>query len=210
MTIEFECGDDDIRELNRFFVQTPAGKKEMLRNYVRHAIAIFFVAMGALGVLSVATGGYFPIAFLFMSLIGAAVSFLLNLALRKRNQDNYTKALIKRGNYASILGKHTMTLTPEGIEGTHAKGRYCTYWSGISTVHETKNHIYLQISPVHFVLVPKRAFASPTHGAEFLRAIEQYRQQATGEPIPQTTKGAWWTQGQSMVEDPQSNRLGRN
>jgi hypothetical protein len=206
MTVDFECTERDIRELNHFFITTPTGKREMLRIYFRQAISLYFAALGFATILQyIKTGGFHSGVFM-LSLFATVLGFIANLLLRNYNQNIFTKNAIKRGVYIFNLGRITVSISPEGVSHQGHYGSTVFFWSCISVVHETERHFYLQASPVHFVLVPKRAFTDATHGAEFLRHIEQYRQQATGEPIPQTTRGAWWTQGSAVTEEPQENR----
>jgi hypothetical protein len=206
MTIEFDCTEQDIRELNRFFVKTPAGRKEMLRNYALQSLLIYSILFTFLCILC-----YFsrvlihPIIFR-LAFFGAITLFIANIILRNQNQDKYTTVLIKRGNYSFIIGKSKIVLKPEGIEITTEHGVSLSYYNKITAIHETENHIYLQLSPVMFHLIPKAAFVSAEQGKAFLRQIEQYRTASTDIPVAQTTRGAWWTQGSSVTGETQANQ----
>ncbi|MGC4046180.1 MAG: YcxB family protein [Armatimonas sp.] len=108
------------------------------------------------------------------------------------------------------LGHLEYSVTPEGMVSVSRFGRSLLLWSGIESVVEAKEFFAFHFSAAHAFFIPKHAFSSAEQGAEFLRLVEQYRREATGEPIPQTTKGAWWTQGESVLETPQTNQAGRN
>jgi hypothetical protein len=163
MTVEFDCTEQDIRELNRFFVKTPAGRKEMLRSYALQSLLMFSALFAFFSILCYLSGVLLHPRIFQIAFLGAITGFVANIIFRNQNQDKYTMALIKRGNYSFILGKNTITLKPEGIETSTEHGVSLSYWNTITAIHETENHIYLRdCVETHFVSFPSAVLMALT------------------------------------------------
>lgn len=199
MTVRFEGTREDIV---RYFL------------YLNDRIAInrFFVIASYFVIALVGFIAFSKLLSLFQFFHPAGlVSLLVDLGViyglfnfRKLN----AHLAMKAGAGKTLTGHMEYSVTPEGMVALSRYSRSLLFWNGIESIVETRDLFAFHYSAAQAFFIPKRAFASAAQGAEFLRLIEQYRQQATGEPIPQTTKGAWWTQGEAVVEEPLSNRRG--
>jgi hypothetical protein len=194
MTISFESTEEDAaKALSYINLQSPNFVKNArgLRwsGYLLLFISIVMLLINFFGFSFLTT-----VMGLFYILIGWS---FIN---QKKLIHNKCKALVKSGAAATLIGPQEFSLTPQGIkhQSNFFEGTY--FWSNIKEVIVTEEHIAFHFSTMQAFLIPKRAFSSPEQGAEFMRLIEHYRHQSTGVPIPQITRGAWWTQGQSVTE----------
>jgi hypothetical protein len=196
MTVSFEGTEEDAIEavsyLNYNLPQFRSQKRAL-----RFLAAILLVLAALMALLLLVK---FSVFNLIMCVYCLAVGIAIPYS-QKRGMRSLFRKMVKSGAAATLLGPQSYTPTPEGLATTSRFGRAVLYWSGIDKVVELETAVALHFSSAQAILIPKRAFASPAHGAEFLQLIEQYRQQTTGEPIPQTTKGSWWTQGNSVTDE---------
>lgn len=76
---------------------------------------------------------------------------------------------LRDGDWRSVLGRHVLTLSPEGIrEETDAGDTFCR-WQAVTDVFSSHDLIVFQISPGSGYLVPTRSFA----GREARSAFEE-------------------------------------
>ena len=203
MTVEFESTEEDAVDAVSYLNHNLPQFRNQMRTL--RLFSIFMLVFGLfLGLSLLVT---FNLVNFICAVFLLGYSAVLWQTQKQRMRGLFQKS-VKSGAAATLIGPHSYTVTPEGLASTSQFGRSVLYWSGIEKVVELEKSIAFHFSAAQAILIPKRVFASQAHGAEFLRLVEQYRQQATGQPIPQTTRGAWWTQGQSVVENSQSNRLG--
>ncbi len=147
----------------------------------------------------------FSILVLVMALFYVLIGYLF--INQKKIIQNNCKALVKSGAAATLVGPQEFSLTPQGIKhrSNFFDGTYS--WSGIKEILETDQHIAFHFSTMQAFLIPKKAFISPEQYIDFMRLIEQYRNQTTGNPVLVATRGAWWTQGSSVTESETQNIL---
>lgn len=138
---------------------------------------------------------------------GAALGYGLFLLcfglLLPKSMENNLRKTVKKGYYKALLGQTQVTLSPKGIQSLNGMSESTFFWGAVEQVAETPTHLFVQFSAGVNLVIPKRAFATQTHGEQFLKQVEEYRQAATGSPIPTTQRGAWWTQGSQVVETQQ-------
>ena len=128
------------------------------------------------------------------------VLFAVSGALTRRQLTQNFKKIAVRGDFKGLVGACEVTLLPKGIRSVGPMGESLYYWSAVEQLTETETHVYIRFSSAINIVVPKRAFVSAQQGAQFLKMAEEYRTAATGQPIPTTQKGTWWTQGTQVVE----------
>ncbi|MGC4046181.1 MAG: YcxB family protein [Armatimonas sp.] len=205
MTVAFDNTEEDATEAVLYMNQhIPAVQRsqKMLRiiGYVLLAVALAYIPALFLRFSDTAL-------FTFLYLLGMGLFFV---RFQPKAVRAHIKKMVHSGATKSLIGHQEYRPEPNGLWHRGPLSEGILFWEGIEKVVESEKYFALHFSSSQAFLIPKRAFSSPQHSASFLALIEQYRQQATGQPIPQTTRGAWWTQGQSVVENSQSNQIGRS
>ncbi len=201
MTISFENTDEDATEVLSYVnLRNP--------NFVKNARGLKWAGF----LLFFISAVIIIINFFSLSILGTAMAILYGMIgwsfiNQKKIIWNKCKALVKSGAAATLVGPQEFSLTPQGIKhrSNFFDGTYS--WSGIKEILETDQHIAFHFSTMQAFLIPKKAFTSPEQYIEFMRLIEQYRNQTTGTPVPVATRGAWWTQGSSVTESETQNIL---
>jgi len=73
-----------------------------------------------------------------------------------------------------IIGPHSYELTDEGISVVTRNTESVFRWTGVQSIEETADHLFLYTDRCAAVIVPKRSFESPEH-AEAFKAFAQAR-----------------------------------
>jgi len=89
---------------------------------------------------------------------------------------NATK-LHKEGQNRGRLGRHTMTLTPDGIVDTTEFGEERHTWSVVEKIAEDENYVFIYMSATSAHVIPKRAFAHQAALDAFLNTARAFQAQ---------------------------------
>lgn len=191
MTTQYSLAEEDWFALNLHYAAQSGQMKRQRRIFLGLAglmladtLLLYFVHAASLSLLAGTVG--------LMALMMAL--FLPKLLLRNLRRQ------VQRGDFRALFGDYELTLLPSGVNvrGPIAESLY--YWSAVEQIIEIETHLFIQFSSAVRLTIPKKAFTTPQQGAQFLRMAEEYRQAATGKPIPTTQRGSWWTQGTQVVE----------
>lgn len=197
MTVHYDLNEDDWLTMNLHYMEQ-SGLIE--KNQKRYRMLITLCAVEVVACLLIKW--YLPA--LFFASVGGALLFNLTRIpglLRKQIQRQ-----TNQGDFRALFGHYELALTPQGIKTKGPISENLYYWSAVEQLIETETHFFIQFSSAVRITIPKRAFATQTHGAEFLKLAEHYRQNVTGTPIPTMQRGAWWTQGAQVVETQQQRQ----
>lgn len=85
--------------------------------------------------------------------------------------------LLNEDKYISMIGKRSINLTKEGIVETSAQNESKAKWESVGRINETKEHIFIYISPVAAFIVPTRAFKDSREKDEFRKQLDMYVKQ---------------------------------
>ncbi|MBB6447969.1 YcxB family protein [Bacillus benzoevorans] len=113
-----------------------------------------------------------------MSFLGVFITFLVMSILWIIFYPKYfysyvsrnTKKMIKEGKNDGLLGEHHMILSEEGIIDSTSNGETKVTWSGIKTLSEDNQNIYLFNSSVSAYILPKRELADVEEIKTYLKS----------------------------------------
>ena len=197
MTVHYDLKEEDWTAMQLHYARQTGQFKRSQRTLV--ALSAFLILLGATAAL-VSTRSSAPL----LLLIYAGFMMVMSLFMPQIHRRNIQK-ILQKGHHKALFGATSVVLTPKGIQTTSPIGESLFYWNAVEQLAESETHLFVQFSAGVNLIVPKRAFATQTHGAQFLKLAEEYQQVATGSPIPTMQRGAWWTQGAQVVES-QSQR----
>jgi hypothetical protein len=86
--------------------------------------------------------------------------------------------MIGEGRNRTLLGKQRVTLSPEGITKASDFDRTTIAWSGVERVIADKDFVFVYISAVTAIIVPRRAFADAVGFDEFVLKATGYHEEA--------------------------------
>lgn len=82
--------------------------------------------------------------------------------------------LLKEDKYISMIGERSLALTKEGIIETSSQNESKVKWESVGRINETKEHIFIYISPVSAFIIPTRSFKDIAEKEEFRKQLDMY------------------------------------
>ena len=152
MEIDYHLTEEDYLNFNMFHVKNSKAVRETLNMQRFLTPIIFIIASFVLPkVGSISFLGVF-ITFLVVSILWVIFypRYFYSYVIRG------TKKMMKEGKNDGLLGKHHMILSEYGIIDSTSNGETKVTWSGIKTLSEDKQNIYLYNSSVSAYILPKR------------------------------------------------------
>ncbi len=169
MTISYDVTADDVLTFTRHILARPAFSRAYRRGFLAGP------ALGALFLLATRFSSV-PVAILKFLLVVLLFSALDVRIYRKQVASQAQRAYAGEGG---PLGQKTLSITAEGLQEKGAHSTVSHTWSGIESVEETREAIYLNVAGGAGYIIPKRALAGDPTADEFLATVARYR--ATGK-----------------------------
>ena len=181
MKIEVDITDEDLVALWRSFVRVPQNRvpdpkagipipdsKPSLGWFLATMIVIITAVLTILHLSSIlrldaptAVVTIFVVVFFFWAILWRQIS--------------RTGVEFPDGYY---LGHHTYVFEPGGIRRTSPHIDMFVRWSGVRTIYETTQHVFLMIDRTNGYIFPKRCFPSEDDLHDFTALIERYKNAA--------------------------------
>lgn len=117
---------------------------------------------------------------------GAAVALLYGvvITIRRssiRSNNRLVDYAVRHAESEALYGPVTIALTPEGVTHSSAAGTLFRRWStGIDSIAETTDHVFVVCHPSGALMAPRAAFASPADASAFARAARDFLAEAGG------------------------------
>ena len=86
---------------------------------------------------------------------------------------------LRSGDWHSVLGRHVVTLSPEGIREQTDAGDTFYRWQAVTDVFSSNGVIVLLLSPGSGYLVPMRTFVGPEAISAFDERVQRLRNDAS-------------------------------
>jgi|Deesub1362A_J573_1020465.scaffolds.fasta_scaffold31039_1 hypothetical protein len=110
---------------------------------------------------------------IFTGIYALAFIFLVP-QLYLRNLRKSIRKMLQEGENKGAIGRHRLTITPEGVIEKTDFNETKTAWSSVEKIAVTENGIYIYMSSIAAYIVPKRAFSSKEAFNEFVQTLKQY------------------------------------
>ena len=165
MQIDYERTVDDLIQFNLFHTDhSPTIQRQLL--WWRGLTALLVILL-PLGPSYLMTQEPSPIAYI-IGILGGVVAFFVFPPISRTSNINQWKKIIAEGNNKAILGRHILTLSEAGIHAKSPGSESDLEWSTIQKVLQSKSHIFLYISAVNALVIPKKAFPTEQSQQSFL------------------------------------------
>jgi hypothetical protein len=82
----------------------------------------------------------------------------------------------RKGRNALFLGRHSVTITPEGFRGTGDHGESYIKWTAVERVVNSGSHVFFYVAARSAVVIPRRAFAGEDQFLQFVDATSRFQQ----------------------------------
>jgi hypothetical protein len=94
---------------------------------------------------------------------------------------------LRDGNWRTVLGRHVLTLTPEGIRERTDAGETFFRWHAVTDVFSSHDLVVFLLSPGSGYLVPIRSFAGLEAKRAFEERAKRLRTDASGPAEPDSS-----------------------
>lgn len=198
MTLQYDVSEAEIILANQELALTPDGKR-LWRRFRRFRMVVGGV-VGALIWLILSLRLTISLAFFPLYVLGFMALFGMGLdsVLRRRDIRVAIRRMVQENKGKGVIGQRRLTLAPEGMTVVSDTGSQTVFWSALEKALETPGFLLLQKTEGDYVLLPKHAFTSPQHQAEFLATVERFRLGQV-QAASELQKQAWY-QSRDQVE----------
>ncbi len=165
MTVEYELNNDDLLAFNLFVCKT--SPSFMRRNiylpqvFLPFPIAVFLLILWSRNNLK--------------SILIGLISSLIWFFIVPKVEWWYTKkSILKLLNEGDNTGSVSLTLSPDQVRIKTDSGEAVYKWSKINKIVETEDYIYLFITNIFAIIIPKRSFSDESSLSTFVKTIHEF------------------------------------
>lgn len=182
MTVEFEQTLEDVLTL-QFLLARELGDTKMPRGLIVFiaAVALLMFAASALTASidnqreEVLVG---CVGAVVIAGVGVVSHFSFGTVTRWLLRMKVVK-LVQKTHNRSLIGLRRVTISPQYVVWSSPATQNAARWTGVERVHVEQDCLYIFITAIDAIFLPRRAFNSEQHFREYALAAEQYRQQGT-------------------------------
>ena len=180
MEAHIDISPDDLIAFNLFhYANSPTLRRQRLR--LGFGLPMILVALWLLLVIASdepaeRARGLWPV--LFLPLLYHVVFFR---RLRKRIAKQVNK-LLSEGENKNDLGKHTISISPEGLVSKGQFSEEKRSWQAIERIAETPDHAFFYVSSTSAIIIPKRTFSAEFGVDEFVARAREYHSATVRQP----------------------------
>ena len=170
--VQYEVTMEDIVEFNRYHMAHSPTIRRSLRT-ARLLVSVAFVAAGIL--LSVAKGTFTDVA--VFGLV-SVLWFLLMPAFVGRRTIKNVRRMLSEGENRGLLGKCTLSIAVDGLRVVRETGESTFAWCAVDRIVTAERHVYIYVSTVEALVIPKDAFAAPAGCEWFVERARAWHEAA--------------------------------
>ena len=152
MEIKYNLTEDDYINFNMFHIRNSKSAMRSLK-IQRFAVPIIYI------ILPFVFPNALDSTFIFTLITFFIVSILWVVFYPKyfyKSVNRRLKKMIKEGKNEGLIGEHKLITTVEGITDTTSYGETKVNWSGIKSLKEDSDYLYIYNSSVSAYILPKR------------------------------------------------------
>jgi hypothetical protein len=102
------------------------------------------------------------------------------------------------GHNRALFSHHRVEISPQGIADASDLRQSSTAWRAVERVVKIGDYTFVYVSASSAIIVPRRAFATPTEFEEFVRTTRSYHEKAVAQPLSSPM-------GQETKKDPEDS-----
>lgn len=172
MEIQFELFEKDYIDFNMHYISiSPTIKRSIFIH--RYIISIIYlIAPFVATKITNIPLWYWSIGFILMYIVWV---IFYPKYFRMRAIKHVVK-LLKESKNVGMIGKYSLSLTPDCIIGINDSGESRTNWSSVENISETEDYIFIYIGSMKAYIVPLRAFEYEDEKVAFVNKLNEYRE----------------------------------
>lgn len=185
MSIDFEICRDDMVTFALFHNRNSPALRRQVRLALIAVTLIFMVVLAIVVSFAINAPEFWVIA------VGIAIALVIVLPFFGRIQEWRLKNALQRmygeGRNLLLIGPRRVGLSPQFLNNSSAYSQSVTRWIAIEKIVVSKDAVYIYISSVSSVVVPRRAFSSDEHFQSFVHTAQEFHAQALAAENPLRT-----------------------
>jgi len=182
MTVEYELTKEDLSAFNLYHhFHSATARRQYLRAWFIPALVWFLVCTG-IWYLADRTRGTPLRTFLDLLPLFSGVPFHLTIFpwWYRRKVRKIAAGMVGEGRNRGLLSRQRITISLENVVSSSEHGQTSTAWRAIERVVTASEHAYIYTNALAAIIVPRRAFASPSEFEQFVRTAREYHEKALG------------------------------
>ena len=177
MNIEYVINLEDLVDFNLFYYDhsSRSRKQRSIRRFFYLAVTALLFLFGVFAWLMAAS--FFGAVICFMGGLFLLAYYLLTTGkMHQRIRQSVIRAYENRRN--GIIGKHKLSISPEGITDTTEEGESLTRWTRVESIDISEHYIYFSIIPRGVQFIPERAFSGGNSMKRFFDTARSYHEKS--------------------------------
>lgn len=185
MSIEFEIEREDLVEFTLFHHQHSSVSRTQRRRKMLVLSVALVLLLGFLVRFAMPMPDFwFLAAGCVLLIVGLLVSY-------PRIQEWQLRTMVERmygeGRNLLLYGPRRIVLTPQFLNNASPQSQSVTRWLGVEKLVVADRALYIYISSVSSLVIPRRAFSSDDHFQTFVHTAQEFHAQALAAENPQQT-----------------------
>lgn len=180
MTAEYEITKDDLSAFNLYHHRhSRTARRQYLRSWFIPVFIWLLVFSGIWYLADKERGAPLRTFLDLLPLFSFAPLYLLYFPWAyRRKLRKIVDGMVSEGKNRGLFSRHRVTLSPEGVTDSGEHGQTSTAWRAIERVAAADEHAYIYTNALAAIIVPRRAFISPSGFEEFVRAAREHHEKA--------------------------------
>jgi hypothetical protein len=173
MVVEYQPTLEDLLAFNRYHIDhSPSLRRYHM--YVRIGTSLLCIVVCLVTFYALTQSFQIPLAFYAIA-FGLGIFFFFALpsmiwsSTRKR-----IERMFREGQNKGMTKLTTLSIGQDGMEANNGLSTSKLVWSAIEKMSITDEYIFIYISALNAVVVPKRAFATEGQRQEFIQLAQHY------------------------------------
>jgi hypothetical protein len=180
LEIEFELKEKDIVAFSEHY--SKYSKTQRWIRWFTLCIGVVVVWALVLIYIFISEGGSPEKVTLIITLVVLSVYtllwFLIVPFLLKKWKKKLILKQLSEGDNKGLLGKTRLEFNDQGIFGESESTRLKLNWDIVNNIEETEDHIFIYVSTVSAITIPKRSFKKKSEIKKLRKELNQYIDQS--------------------------------
>jgi hypothetical protein len=180
MTAEYEITKEDVGAFNLYHsLHSPAARRQYLRSWFVPAVIWLFVFSGIWYFADRERGRPFQTFLDLFPLFSFVPLYLLYFPWAyRRKLRNIVAGMVSEGQNRGLFGRHRVTISPESVVESSEHSQSSTAWRAVERIVSADERAYIYTNALAAIIVPRRAFASPSEFDAFVRTARGHHEKA--------------------------------
>jgi hypothetical protein len=180
MTVEYELTEGDLNAFNLYHhFHSPTARRQYLRAWYAPALIMFVIWLGIWYLADRERGTPEQTTLDLLPLFSGVPIFLVFFPWwYRRKVSQIIAGMIGEGKNRGLLGRHQVSISPDGINESGEYGQTLTVWRAVERVVRDKEYAFVYLNALAAIIIPLRAFDDSAGFEGFVGAAANYHAQA--------------------------------